>query len=268
MKTLTFTKSRGGFMKPILMAGAVVLLGLGANSAALADPSIELVSGSDIVYYDGTNPAVCSINGGATSSSCSTDFGTVIVNNTFGNLTVDVASFNGWTSIEDSAQAYTPSCPGGTCESQNNLDTTNTSAGNDLLSYFGASGFTAPGPLTLVESGTLLAGTSSAMAYGYTGALGLQGSAAPTLSGQIGSTLSVTGNGGGLYSAGPTGGPAPATPYNLTSEFDFTATHNGHYNMTETVSTAVPESSSVSVFLMMLLGMAFLVRKRIAFKRM
>jgi hypothetical protein len=267
MKTVFLTKSGGGFMRRILIAAAVVLSSLGATRPALADPAIELVSGNDIVYYDGTSlGAVCSTDGGATSTSCATDFGAVGVSNFAGELTVQVLNFNGWTNISDSAEAYTPSCSSsGTCESQNQLNTTNTAAPDALLSYFGASGFTTQGAITLNESGTLLAGTASAMAYAYTGDLGLSGAAVPNLSGQIGSTLSVAGSGNGTYSAGPTSGPAPATTYNLASEFSFTpGTVQGNYNMTETISTAVPESSSVSVLLVMLLGIALVVRRLIS----
>jgi len=265
MKTLILTKSGGGFMKPILMAGAVVLLSLGATRPALATSAMELVTGTDVIYWDGSTLGCYS---GGSSVACST-FG-ASGGGSGNSLNVSASTFGGWDVTTNSANAYPPSCSSiGTCESQTELNAVDSSASGNLSAYFASAGFTDQGALTLNESGSQSDGTASAMEYAYTGALGIPNTgAAPSLSGQIGSTISETNTGNGAFSAGPTSGlPPVSTPYNITGEISFTpGTPGGGYTMTETISTAVPETSSASVFLVMLLGMAFVVRKRIASK--
>jgi len=278
MKTLILNKSGGGFMKRILIANAVVLLSLGATRPALATTAMELVSGTDIIYYDGsaTGP-VCSTDSGATSSAatCSTFGATGMSSN--GGKTLNVMtslSFNGWTVSGDTGESLSPSCDSvQKCEDQNQVNVVNSGTAT-LDAYFASSGFSTAGPLFFGESSTALdgTGTATAKAYAYQPTvlfppLGLSASAVPSLPGLF-STLSLTGTpgpGGQNKNAfSPVGAPAPGSPYNLASQFDFTpGTTNAGYSVTETIytSTSVSESSSVGVFLVMLLGIAFVVRK-------
>jgi hypothetical protein len=277
MKTLI--KSGGGFMKPILMAGAVVMLGLGATGAALADNAVELVSGNDIIYWDGaTSTLTCTITG--VGGSTSTGIGSTVCN-TFGVNTptatpaagavtdaIAASTFNGW-NISDSGTSYAPDCTGGTCEDQIALTAVNSGGAlGPVAAYFAASafavdptslGFTAAG----TEKNTL--GTATAMAYAYNGALGLSGTAAPVgLPGPF-DTITLA-KGEGFQSDGP----LTAAGSTLAAEFLLTTGSTpGEYSVTETITgTPVPESSAVSVFLVMLLGIAFVARRGIAFNRM
>ena len=270
MKTLIFTKSGGSFMKSIVMAGAVVLLGLGATGAALADNAVELVSGNDIIYFDGTTSTLtCSISG-VTAGACATlGVGTPTSTPAFGGGVTDAitaSNFNGW-NVTDSGTSYAPSCNvSGTCEDQNNLSGQGGTAA--LQAYFATSGFTTNPALGFMASGTSPdTGTVTATAYAYqpSGTLGLSGTSAPVGLGTPFSTLLLPG-GEGLLSGT---GTAPGNPYNLATAFSVPAgTTGSEVNLTETITTSVPESSSVSVLLAMLLGIAFVVRRGIAFNRM
>jgi len=254
-------------MKRILMAGAVALLSLGATRSALASSAVQLVSGAgaglNIVYYDGTTLS-CSIGG--VSTICAT-FGAT-ASGSGGSLNVAATTFNGW-SLRGDTMSAPPSCDTAlNCLGQNQINTFNSGTAA-LAVYFASSGFTTRGPLYFGESSTALdgTGTATAKAYAYLpdGTLGLSPTAAPTLSGLF-STLSVTGTpgpGGQHKSADFLAGAAvPGASYNLASSFSFSPTLGGSgYNVTETISTSVPESSAVGVLLAMLLGIAFVVRK-------
>jgi len=275
-------------MKRILMAGAVVLLSLGTTRVALATTALELVTGTgaktDIIYYNGTGPAVCSNNNGVSTVACST-FGTVLspfsATSTSSpgdvSLLISAANFGGWAVTSDSGDSKSPVCDTNQiCEDQNQLDVLNSKATGALNAYFASDGFTTAGPLYFGESSSTLdkTGTATALAYSYKPTafappLGLAVTKAlPALPGLF-STLSLTGvniPNGGVKSTSSGPFSAPTAPYNLASQFTFSPTSTGAgYQVTETISTtSVPESSSVGVFLGMLLGIAFVVRGRIS----
>lgn len=273
----TRTKSGGGFVKQILMAGAVVVLGLGATGAALADNAVELVSGSDIIYWDGaTLTLTCTITGvggststGIGSSVCNT-FGvnTPTAGGTGGGITdaIVASAFNGW-NVSDSGTTYAPDCTGGTCEDQITLSATNSGgAGGPVAAYFASDGFNVdPTSLGFTAAGTEknTAGTATADAYAYTGPLGLSGSAAPVGLPTPFDSITLA-KGEGFDSDGPITAPGSTL---ATSFFLTTGSTPGEYSVTETITgtQGVPESSSVGVFLAMLLGIAFVVRRRMAF---
>jgi len=259
-------------MKRILMAGAVVLLSLGATRVALATTALELVTGTgantDIIYYDGTT-ATCSNNDGVGTVACST-FGTFSATSTATKLVVSASNFGGWNVESDSGDSKAPSCDTSqVCEDQNQLDVLNNKSTGALQAYFGSSGFTTAGPLYFGESSSALdgTGTATALAYAYKGGLGLAVTKpVPALPGLF-STLHLTGlniPNGGVQSTANGPFSAPTAPYNLASQFTFSPTKTGSgYQVTETISTAsVPESSSLGVFLMMLFGIAFVAGGR------
>jgi len=275
MKTRILSSLGGGFMKRILMAGAVVLLGLGATGAALADNAVELVSGNDIIYWDGaTLTLTCSVIGGASttgigSAQCNA-FGvnTPTAGPSDGGVTdaIVASSFNGW-NVSDSGTSYSPDCIGGTCEDQITLSATNSGgAGGPVAAYFAADGFNIdPTSLGFTAAGTEKnnLGTATANAYAYTGALGLSGTAAPVGLPTPFDTITLA-TGEGFQADGPLTAPGStlATEFYLT-----TGSTPGEYSVTETITgtQAVPESSTAGVLLAMLLGITFVARRRMAF---
>jgi hypothetical protein len=274
MQTLTLNRSDGGFMKRILMVGAVVLLGLGATGVALANTAIELVTGTganqDIVFYDGSS-LTCSIGGVVHASDCTT-LGASVLPAGSGSLSIEATKIGGWDVDTDTGDSKAPSCDANqVCEDQNEVNAVNKSGTAALNAYFASSGFTTAGPLSFAESATASDGTATARAYVYQpdAALGLSNTTAPSLTGLF-STLSLSNPGfkcsgqiTGETCTPSVGQAAPPTAYNLASELSFTAGKAGAgYSVTETIyTTAVPESSSVGVFLAMLFGVAFVVRK-------
>jgi len=238
---------------------------------AFADPDIELVAGSDIIFYDGTT--LSCYNGSVVA--CSTFGATATRTNSVGVITetVTASSFNGWNITSDNGQSFSPPCSvTQICLDQTNTNVTNAGASSVLESFFAASGFTPRGPLLLTEALTAANGTATTKGYAYgpNGTLGLSATAAPTLPAPFG-TLSLTGFGicpGAacpVAAAGPVSGTPPASPYNQALEFDFTAgAVGGEYSATETISAsaAVPEPASVVLLGGVLLAVAAGLRRR------
>src|ERR1035438_3162629 len=210
-------------MKRILIAGAVVMLSLGAAGSALANSAVELITGSspsttDIVYYDGTTLA-CSI-GGTVLADCSA-FG-VTASKTANSLTVTATSLGGWNVSGDTGITKAPNCDAThVCEDQTDINAVNIGGTADLTAFFAASGFTTPGPLDFALSASSTDGTVLGKASAYTGGLGLSDTAVPTgaLITGLFSTLSLS-NPGFVSS---TGAAAPGGTYNLATGFNFTA---------------------------------------------
>lgn len=253
-------------MKRILMAGAVILVSLGATRAALATTAVELVTvaggNTDIIYYDGSSLA-CSVNGAANACS-GAGFGTVSATNG-GVWNVSASAFGGW-QVSDNASNSSPDCsPGGDCLDQQNIDVTSNGATNSLTAYYAVSGFTAGGPLDFMESGTAVPGTATANGYAYkpNGSIGLSSTVVPDTSivpfSSPFASLSLSSPG---FLSSP-GHAAPSSGYNLAGSMTLAPTSNSaRYNVTETISSAVPESSSVGVFLVAIIGIAFGFRRR------
>jgi hypothetical protein len=244
-------------MKRLLLAAcAMGLLAFGTARTALADSEMELVSGSDVMYWNGSalvcSPGPCS-DFGATASSL-TVAGTT-------QVSIQATDFNGWILNTATGDSYSPSCSAtNVCISQNDINTI--ASGNaSLQAYFGATGFTPSGALLLTESSTDLSGTATATGYAYTGPLGLSTSA-PSLSGAFsGGSLSLTGNGVVASGAGPSATATPSSPYDITAAFNLTP-GQGSYNVTETISS-VPEPTSAILFGGVLLFSATAIRKRL-----
>jgi hypothetical protein len=244
-------------MKRVLFAAALVILSMGTSRLAFADPDLELVAGSDVILFDGTTLSCyngTTITTGAGSANCLA-FGA----GTLGggsSLTVEATNFNGWNLSNATGKSFSPNC-GPVCVNQNTINTINAGATVDLQAFFGASGFKPVQALTVSESGTDVQGTATAMGYAYTGALGFSQTAAPVVSGQIGSTLVLT---TAPATAGPTGGASPGSTFNAVTSltFDHTGTE---YNVTETIA-AVPEPTNVVLFGSVLLAVTGLAKKK------
>lgn len=251
-------------MRRMLMA-AVVLLSFAAGRTAFADPSLELVSGSgateDIIYWDGTNPVTCS-HGGVATSCAAWGVGT-LGSAAGGSETLAATSFHGWNVSQTSGGSNSPNCSGvhgPDCINEDNINAVTLGATDALEAFFGASGFNAVAALTVTESGSAAVGTATAQGFAYAGGLGFGQLAAPTVSGQIGSTLSVTNC--SPCSAGPTGGVAPASPFNLAIEDTFAGAAGDSYNVDTTIA-AVPEPASMLLFGSVLLAVTGIAKKKL-----
>jgi len=254
-------------MKRLLSTVCVLgLLGFAAAQMALADPEMELVSGSDVILWDGTTLScyngsfvACTVFG-ATETTASGGGAT--------QVTIKAGNFNGWILNTSTGDSYSPTCSGtGVCEDQNDVNTL--ASGNaNLETFFGDTGFAPVGAagLMLTESASDLAGTTAspgtatATAYAYTGALGFSSTGAPSLPGAWG-PLSLTGHGAVALSAGPVNTTAPTAPYDLTAEFTLTP-GPGSYNVTETIATVPEPTNAILLGSLLLLG-ATAVRKRL-----
>src|ERR1700682_2892662 len=255
-------------MKRLLLGmAAVILLGLGSGRSAFADPSLELVAGTganmDIIYWDGVGAVACSHGGVAVS--CAT-FGTVgtLGSAASGSETLAVTAFHGWKITQTSGGSNSPNCVGFNgpdCINEDNINA-NTLGGatDDLQAYFGASGFgTQPG-LKVTESGSAAIGTATAKGFAYTGALGFSALAAPTVSGQIGATLSVSNCAPCM--AGPPGGPSPTGPFHLAIVDIFFGAAGNTFNVDTTIA-AVSAPASMVLFGSLFLAVTALGKKKL-----
>jgi hypothetical protein len=257
-------------MKRFMVACAAVLLSFAATRTALANPELELVTGGDIIFYNGST--LTCFNGAIVSCTGAGSFNATVTTSTVAGITtvtVSASAFNGWDVSSDTGTSASPPCSStGVCLDQNQVNIQSTSTGaSPLQAYFADSGFTPAEGLTFTESATELNGTATASGYAYlpNGTLGLSGSAAPTLPAPSFPTLALTGTGLVTKDAGPVTSASPTTqPYNLATEFNFTVgAVGGGYSVTETIA-AVPEPASVVLFGGALLVIATTVRRKVA----
>lgn len=258
-------------MKQALIGVAMVLLGVGLVTTAFAAPQLELVSGNNVILWDGTTlscwdgTTLTTTNGTALGETgvCATFGATGSLSSVPGQSqeTVKANSFNGWSLTSGTGNSYAPNCSvTGDCLGQN-FATTATAGVDSLDIYFGDSTFAPIGQsLIMTESATQLAGTATSTGYAFVGALGFAQKTAPTLSGAFG-PLSLTGTGAVALSTGPVGTPEPSTaPYNIVGQLDFTP-GAGSYNVTQDIA-AVPEPAGVVLFGGVVLAVSTSLRRR------
>jgi hypothetical protein len=230
--------------------GAALLLSFGTGTAlATASQDLEIVAGTDIILYAG-GTATC------------TSGGSVVLCSTFGEGTLgnslDATSFDGW-NVSVTATSNSPNCSGLAgpgCLSTDNIDTVDVSSADALDVYFGDTSFSPELGLQVTETGSGVTGTAGAMGYAFTGPLGFSSTAAPTLSGKIGTSLSLTAPG-----IVTTGGTPTSGPLSLAIEDTF-ANGAGHTYDVDTTITAVPEPASMVLFGSMLLAITGIAKKK------
>ena len=246
-------------MKQILTACVVVLLSFGAARAAFAqtDPWLVLVSGSDVITWDGVT-LTC------TGGSCASFGVTDSVSNGGLNLTLIATSFNGWNVTADSGGSNAPGCSPD-CMSQTSLNTNNTGGGSALQAFFGSSGFDHEVALLNIVAPTLNAGGFSNTGYDISSSLGLtslgySAGAAPNLAAwtSIGGTLTFPS--GNLTPQTSHSGLLAAGSFAATSYLDFTGGNGSQYSVTDTIYAAVPEPAS----LLLLGGCLLVVGRKLA----
>jgi len=254
--------------RTITTAAALVFLSLGAGRIALADPDLELVSGSDVIFYDGTTVS-CTENlgtvfqtttSGVASTNCAA-FGAVAVSNDgTGGESLSFHTFNAW-KVQVSAYSNSPNCSGiegPGCISNDSIDAT-TAGSTTLDAYFGGTGFNPEPAYIVTESSSSTTGTATAAGYQESGLTGFSATSKPTLSGQIGSTLSLSNC--TPCSSGPTGGLSNGDNALVTFN-TFAGAAGDSYAVTTTIS-AVPEPTSMILFGSALLAVTGFAKKKL-----
>jgi hypothetical protein len=179
-----------------------------------------------------------------------------------GSASLGFSNFGGWNITIVTGSSNSPDCEGifgSGCLSDTSINTSSGKATNSLDVYFGASGFDHEGGLVVTESGSGVKGTATSAGYAAKNLLKtFSSTAAPTLTGEIGSTLSLS-----APSTIFTGGPGPTGKDAFVTADIFKAGKGDNYVVTTTI-TAVPESASVILFGFGLLALAKIAKRRLA----
>lgn len=256
-------------MNRAMMVSLFGLLCLGAAQTALAqtDPWLVLVSGNDVITYDGSAVTCEQSN---SSVSCST-FGTVKASNDgSGDLVLTATNFNGWDIKQNTGTTGAPDCTtDGFCTDQTQIDVDGGSATANLTSYFGAAGF-ASGVAAVVDT---TADSDNGTGFTSTGYylqpktaltnVGYSTGMAPTLT----SWSEIGGATGAMSFPVGDGGPQSTSSALETSEgFDLTNVMVFNDGTTESITdtiTAVPEPASFILVGGVLLAIATGLRRKL-----
>jgi hypothetical protein len=235
---------------------SAVLFTVGLGSTAFATTDLELVSGGDIIYYDGTT-LDCNNGGtitvGLGSASCVALGVTAAVQLQPQALVVSATSFNGWDVSESSDYSNTPACTGVNgpgCINQDNVNASTSGAGT-LSAYFASTGFTPAGAtgLMVANASVLQTGTlQTQTAYANSGVVDPLSDVnfTPTPGGVCGVSLS---SGIPGVVATPTSCAAPGAPFSLELGIVMTTSAgvDSGFNVTGNIA-AVPEPAAVVLF--------------------
>lgn len=266
-------------MNRAILACALALFSLGAARTALAqsDPYLVLVSGSDVITWNGNNLS-CSTDGGVTvTAGCTTatettwGISTSGTNTATGTYVLTASDFDGWVLTGNTGQTLSPNCTAAGCMSQNEIDITGGTS--NLTAYFGSAAFDHQDAVVDTQEVSNASETfTSEGLYNSSGMslmnLGYANGTPPDLSGwsAIGSTMTLnTCTGLGCVTDGQaTSSALPGGKFALTDELTFTA--GGDYAVTDTI-TAVPEPASLILLGSALLGASIIVRRKTQSKR-
>lgn len=266
---------REGFCMNRFLHGAAsaVLFTLGLGGTAFATASLELVSGTDIIYLADGGTLMCTAGGVAVT--CAT-FHATFTNPQPGDLIISagggVDAFNGWDVTISSGGSNSPGCPAAGPNGVGCMDTANinanSSGGGKLGAYFADTGFNPAGATGLMVANASVLQTGdkeSQTAYANAGVVNPLSSVnlnPVPAGGQCGSVLSSLPPG---VTALPTNCSAPSAPFSLelATVFDNTITGAaGAFDVNGNISATIPEPVSVALFGTVLVLCASGLRRR------